>query len=95
MNSDRTALQENGTGTAIPKTRQVPDVIVRVGVDGILDVNGLSVSRYTLTSTLDTYYNNGARRVVLSISNSATVQDLVYALERARSSRFKAVEMVR
>jgi len=75
--------------------RLLPDVIIRLKANGRIDINGIPVQRGSLAAVLDKHHENGARSVVMTPSASATVQDLVSALEQARLSAFQTIELVK
>lgn len=75
--------------------RLLPDVIIRLKANGRIDINGIAVQRESLAAVLDKFHENGARSVAIAPSASATVQDLVSALEQARLSAFQTIELVK
>ena len=75
--------------------RLLPDVIIRLKANGRIDINGIPVQRGSLAAVLDKHHENGARTAAMTPSSSATVQDLVSALEQARLSAFQTIEIVK
>jgi biopolymer transport protein ExbD len=61
--------------------------IVSVSADLQVRVNGTETAPDDIADTLDALYDRGARTAIVVTDYSATVQDLVSVLERARRSK--------
>jgi biopolymer transport protein ExbD len=61
--------------------------IVSVSGDARVRINGAATALDDIASTLDGLYDRGARTAIVVADVSATVQDLVSVLERARGSK--------
>ena len=61
--------------------------IVSVSADRRVRINGTETALEDIVAELDALYDRGARTAIIVADFSATVQDLVSVLERARGSR--------
>jgi len=86
-------LTAAGEGAATPALADT--LIVRVGAEGALDVNGEPVPTGALARRLDAWAERGARRAVLRVMPGAETGDLVGALAQARRSRLESLAVVR
>lgn len=75
---------------ALPPVSGPPDIkgaIVSVSADRRVRINGTETAPEDIALRLDALYDRGARTAIVAADRSATVQDLVSVLERARGSR--------
>ena len=75
---------------ALPPVSGPPDIkgaIVSVSADRRVRINGTETAPEDIALRLDALYDRGARTAIIAADYSATVQDLVSVLERARGSR--------
>ncbi|MFL5260318.1 MAG: ExbD/TolR family protein [Hyphomicrobiales bacterium] len=76
-------------------TPRLPDVIIKVSSGPRIKVNGSDVGLDGLVPKLNEAQARGAISGVIVVSLSATAQDLVAVLERARSSKLRSVSVAR
>ncbi len=69
-------------------------VLVHVGVQGALRVNGLNIEPGTLTTVLDNLIDKGAAQAVVVAMPGTSVADLVSALIPVRRSQFTSIRVV-
>lgn len=85
------ARQSTSAGeTALPPVSGPADIrgaIISVSADYRVRVNGTETALDEVADRLDVLYDRGARTAIVVADVSATVQDLVSVLERARRSR--------
>ena len=75
---------------ALPPVSGPADIkgaIVSVSADRRVRINGTETAPEDIALRLDALYDRGARTAIVAADRSATVQDLVSVLERARGSR--------
>jgi biopolymer transport protein ExbD len=82
-------------GNAGAGAPRLPDVIIKVASGPRIKVNGNDVGLDGLVPKLNEAQARGARSGVIVVSLSATAQDLVAVLERARSSNLRLVSVAR
>lgn len=82
------AQQANASSAARP-----PGLLIRVGPNAKISINGKSVPLDGLTSRLNSYADEGVTAARLSPGPAASVQDLVTALSAVRASRLTAVSV--
>ena len=82
------AQQASATSPARP-----PGLLIRVGTDAKVSINGKSVPLDSLTSRLNSFAAEGVTSARLTASPAASVQDLVTALSAVRASRLTAVSV--
>jgi biopolymer transport protein ExbD len=66
-------------------------VVIRVGEGADIRVNGQRVALSQLAATLNTFAEGGMEKAAMTATPQATVQDLVTALETARTSTLKSI----
>lgn len=85
------ARQSTSAGeSALPPAAGPADLrgaIVSVSADDRVRINGTETALDEIADSLDALYDRGARTAIIVADFSATVQDLVSVLERARRSR--------
>ena len=85
------ARQSTSAGeAALPPLSAPADIrgaIVAVSADQRVRINGAETALDDIAVRLDALYDRGARTAIIVADYSATVQDLVSVLERARGSR--------
>ena len=85
------ARQSTSAGeAAFPPLARASDLrgaIVTVSADSRVRVNGTETALDDISGRLDALYERGARTAIIVADVTATVQDLVSVLERARGSR--------
>lgn len=83
------------SGEDLAQEEQILDpgltVLIRVGANGLVEINGEPVDRVNLVDRLDRFANSGTKSALLMASGQATVQDLITALETARRSRIDSI----
>ena len=75
---------------ALPPVSGPSDIrgaIVSVSAERRVRINGTETAPEDIAERLDALYDRGARTAIVAADHSATVQDLVSVLERARGSR--------
>jgi len=75
---------------ALPPVSGPSDIkgaIVSVSAERRVRINGTETAPEDIALRLDALYDRGARTAIVAADRSATVQDLVSVLERARGSR--------
>jgi biopolymer transport protein ExbD len=77
------------------KTAAIPGVIINVAKGPRIKVNGAETAVADIAAKLDDYYGKGVRAGAIMLSSSAEVQDLVSVLEQARSSKLRAISVIR
>lgn len=70
-------------------------VLIRVGANSLIEINGERVNRLELVDRLDRFANSGTQGALLMASGQATAQDLITALETARRSKIKSIVLNR
>lgn len=85
------ARQTTSAGeAALPPVSGPSDIrgaIVSVSAERRVRINGTETAPEDIAERLDALYDRGARTAIIAADYSATVQDLVSVLERARGSR--------
>lgn len=76
-------------------TGPLAGVVITVSGAGEVEVNGRRVARDELVAALDALHAKGARTAIVLTGKDATVQDLVSALELARTSRIGSIAIAR
>lgn len=64
-------------------------ILLRVGKDGAVDINGESVSSENLITRIDQLAVTADMKLVVKPREESTVQDLVTVLEKVRQSKIK------
>ncbi len=70
-------------------------VIISVSANAAVRVNGEEIALKDLVAMLDSLHAKGARTAIVVADSGATVQDLVSALEQARTSQIGAIAISR
>ena len=70
-------------------------VIISVSANAVVRVNGQEIALEDLVPMLDSLHAKGARTAIVVADSGATVQDLVSALEQARTSQIGAIAISR
>ena len=90
----QTNVSSGSTQNAAATPAGFPGVIIAVAVPNSVTVNGQYVALKDLAPLLNDFLAKGVKLAVLRVAKSATVQDLVTALEAARSSRISDIRVV-
>lgn len=70
-----------------------PGLLIRVGADARVSINGAPVPLDALTTRLDAFAGDGVTAARLSAAPGATVQDFVTVLAAVRASRLTSVSV--
>jgi biopolymer transport protein ExbD len=94
LDANATAARASNDDVPVSGRQQFPGAIVMIGRAGAMTVNGSRIAAVDLAATLDTLHESGVTLVAMRVDKSATVQDLVTALDFARRSHVPDIVVV-
>jgi biopolymer transport protein ExbD len=94
LDSNAAGASASNNNVPVAGKQQFPGAIVVIGSAGAVTVNGSKVAAAGLAAALDGLHESGVTLAALRADKSATVQDLVAALDFARQSRMPDIVVV-